>query len=140
MMDRVSDALLDLVFAATNHGVDSVRSGGPLLPFLLCESASGERQLNSFMSPTLHLDQAVAAAREQAAALPPDVTRAALAYEGYLTLEGARSEAIYVEAAERGEPAAVFAQRFVPRRLLRPLRTHGVVECVGETDELLPAA
>jgi hypothetical protein len=41
-----------------------------------------------------------------------DAVRGAIAYDGYLTLEGDRTDAIFVEADERGRGhALVFAQR-----------------------------
>ena len=52
-----SDELMDLVFAALDHGIDSVRGGAPLTPFVIKEDAAG-RSLARFVAATLEEGQA----------------------------------------------------------------------------------
>jgi hypothetical protein len=53
-------------------------------------------------------------------------TRHALAYDGYLTVDGSRSDAIYVEAVEPGSvEVMVIAQRYRPKRALKKFETIG---------------
>jgi hypothetical protein len=79
-----SDELIELVFAALDHGIGSVSSsGGPLIPFILTEDEEG-RRLARFVAETL--EESLAQARRQAAS--SDAVRVAIAYDGYLTVEG----------------------------------------------------
>ena len=111
---RPSDALTELVFPTLDHAIDSVSGGSPLIPFLFIERSDG-RALQRFASDTLQESQA--AMREAVAQLDRDVTAYAMAYDGYLTLEGKRCDAILSEAAERGAPSGVcFAQRYQPKK------------------------
>ena len=89
---------MELVFVALDHGIDSVTEGGPLIPFALTETSDG-RDLTRFATETLEEGQALA--RDHVRAAGAD--RAAIAYDGYLTVEGDRNDAIFVEAQERGK-------------------------------------
>ena len=74
---------MELVFVALDHGIDSVTEGGPLIPFALTETSDG-RDLSRFATETLEEGQA--RARDHVRAAGAD--RAAIAYDGYLTVEG----------------------------------------------------
>lgn len=125
----VSDELMDLVFAALDHGIDSVSEGGPLIPFVLAEGAEG-RTLTRHVTELL--EDGLAQAREQVRG-EPGLERVAIAYDGYLTVEGERSDAIFVEGQERGRPASVvFAQRYRPGGRFRKLATVGNPAFTGE--------
>jgi len=128
-----SEELIELVFAALDHGIDSVREGGPLIPFVLAESAEG-RDLTRFASETL--EEGHAQARRHAGSSGAD--RVAVAYDGYLTVEGERSDAVFVEAQERGtEASVVFAQRYRPGGRLRRFSTIGNAAFAGDGEGLL---
>ena len=127
---EASDELMEVVFAALDHGVDSVRDGGPLIPFVLEENADG-RDLSRFAAELL--EEGVAQARAHAGASGAD--RVAVAWDGYLTLEGERSDAVFVEAQERGTPASlVFAQRYRPGGRLRKFAIVGNAAFAGTGD------
>ena len=129
-----SDQLLDLVFAALDHGIESVQEGGPLIPFALTEGSDG-RNLTRFVAETLEEGQQQARShlRGQGA-----TARAAIAYDGYLTVDGERSDAVLVEGHERGQAASVtFAQRYRPGGRLRKFTTIGNAAFLGEGDPLL---
>jgi hypothetical protein len=43
-MEEPSAELMDLVFAAPDHGIDSIKGGGgPLMPFAVTETAEGRK-------------------------------------------------------------------------------------------------
>jgi hypothetical protein len=129
---EMSQQFADLVFLALDHGVESVREGGPLIPFIIFER-SGERTLERFVAELL--EQGEAHARQALANLPAEVTAYAFAYDGYLTVEGTRTDAIYVEASERGRAAGVrLAQRYTPKEGSRSLQTIGNAAFVGEIE------
>ncbi len=124
---------MELAFAALDHGIASVADGGPLIPFAMIETPAG-RTLARFVADTLEEGQARAREHVGAAA---DAQRAAVAYDGYLTLEGIRSDAIFVEAQERGEAAAVvFAQRYRPAGRFKKFDTVGNAGFFGTGDPL----
>jgi hypothetical protein len=121
---EASKALIDLLTFALHHGVESVREGGPLVPFVVTET-SGERELHRFVAERLEqgLDEATAFGNAQLAGME----RCVLAYDRYLTTPGGgRRDAIYVEGIERRRPESiVLAQRYAPRRRLRRFSTIG---------------
>ena len=109
-----SEDLFQLVYAALDRAVHSVAEGGPLAPFFIVEGSHG-RKLRRFASDTLEEGQA--AMREAVAKLGRGVSAYAMAYDGYMTFEGKKWDAILSEAAERGAPAGVFfAQRYQPKK------------------------
>jgi hypothetical protein len=134
---QMSALLADLAFLALDHGVDSVRaSGGPLTPFVAFEK-DGKRELHRFAAELL--EDAQQRAREFIHAFPPSVTAYALAYDGYLTFQGTKFDAILVEASERGRPAGVrMAQRYIPKEQSRDFETVGNPALLGECEGMLP--
>ena len=131
----MSEKFADLVFLALDHGVDSVRvSGGPLIPFIVVEQ-DGKRELHRFAAA--RLEEGQQQARAAVAALPPNATAYALAYDGYITVQGTKFDAILVEASERGRPAGVrMAQRYSPKKFLRSFQTVGNPALLGECEGL----
>ena len=125
-MAEPSDELMDLIFTGLDHGIDSVRDGGPLVPFVLVEH-EGQRALRRIVvgdpfELEASVEQAAVSAGE-AAAQPGD--RVVLVYDAYLRMKDERFDAIYAEGAENGSPAAVIAQRYKPKGRFRGLETIG---------------
>jgi hypothetical protein len=128
-----SDELMDLVFVALDHGIESVAAGGPLIPFAVVETADG-RDLVRFAAETLEEGQAQARTHVRRA----DSLRVAIAHDGYLTVEGERSDAILVEAQERGQSnCVVFAQRYRPGGRFKKFATIGNAAFVDNGESLL---
>ena len=65
---------MNLVFLALDHGIESVRGGGPSIPFVVAETA-GERHLQRFVANTL--EERLHHARAAASALPDTVSASA---------------------------------------------------------------
>jgi hypothetical protein len=104
-----ADDLVEFAFLALDHATDSVLgSGGPLVPFALIE-AGGQRDLSRFPGD---LEAGIQKARQtiRAAGNPH---MAAVAWDGYLTVEGTRTDAVYVEAFKAGDTESlILAQRY----------------------------
>ncbi len=133
---EMSEKFADLVFLALDHGIDSVRSsGGPLTPFIMVEQ-DGKRELHRFaMEP---LEEGQRQAREAIAALPQSATAYALAYDGYITVQSVKYDAILVEASERGRPMGVhMAQRYTPKKFLRSFQPIGNAAVLGVCETLM---
>jgi hypothetical protein len=123
-MSEIAQATVDVILVGLEHGIDSVRDGGPLIPFVITERR-GKRAVARFAAETLEagIDAGVAAIRADPPE-PGDV--AALVYDGYLTLpEGERFDAIYAEALDGEGVVTVMAQAYRPKRFLRGLETIG---------------
>jgi hypothetical protein len=125
MGNEYSQELIDLAFAALDHGIDSVREGGPLIPFVMSETGS-ERTLTRFAAEMLEegLEQGithVVAKRADAG------TRHVLVYDGYVRLpDGERSDAIYAEGVEADSSVVMgLAQRYRPKKALRRFEALG---------------
>ena len=129
-----SEQLADLVFLALDHGIESVSEGGPLIPFSVTETSTGERTVTRFAAETL--EDGYSAAREHLA--KSGAERAVVARDGYLTVEGARTDAVIVEGQERdgASVSVVFAQRYRPGGRLRKFQTIGNAAFVGDGDSL----
>ncbi len=133
---QMSQKFADLVFLALDHGVDSVRaSGGPLIPFVVFEQ-DGKRELHRFAAE--RLEEGQKRAREAIAAFPASVNAYAMAYDGYIAVQGTKFDAILVEASERGRPAGVrMAQRYTPKKFLQSFQTLGNPALLDECETLL---
>ena len=114
---------MNLVLMALDHAVESVvASGGPLVPFAMIE-VDGNVSLARFAGD---LEEGQRRSREAVNAAT-NATRAAVAWDGYLTLQGARTDAVFAEASEIGNSeSAVVAQRHeVVGRLRKSVRPIG---------------
>ena len=133
---EMSQPFADLVFLALDHGVESVRSsGGPLTPFVVFEQ-NGKRELHRFAAE--RLEEGQQRARDAVAASSPSITAYALAYDGFITIQGTKFDAILVEASERDRPLGVrMAQRYTPKKFLRSFQTVGNPALLGECETLL---
>ena len=131
---RASDSLLDLAFVALDHAVDAVRHGAQLAPFALVE-ADGGRHLARFVTGTL--ERSIEEAREYLRGRT-DALQAALAYDGFFTLDGTRYDAVFVEAQEAGQASAiVLCQRYRPKKRRRAFQTIGNPGDAGDAAPLL---
>jgi hypothetical protein len=62
----------------------------------------------------------------------------ALAYDGYLTTDGERSDAAFVEAGERGQPAAfLIAQRYRVKKRSKKVESVGPPTIIDAAEQLL---
>jgi hypothetical protein len=129
-----SPKLGDLIFLALDHGVDSIRQGGPLVPFIMTDT-DGKRSFNRFVAEPY--EKAVAEAKAAATKLPPQSHLYALAYDGFITVGGKKYDAIIVHGAERGQGNAyLLAQRYVPASNGKPLESIGNPAFIGRENAL----
>ena len=90
---------MDFALFALDHAADSViASGGPLTPFAITE-VDGERVLARFVA---ELAEAQQHARRSVAS-SANALKAAVAWDGYLTVGGERTDAVFVEASAAGD-------------------------------------
>ncbi len=135
-MDEPNPKLMDVIFLALDHGIDSVRaSGGPLIPFTITEGS--KRELNRFA--TEQLEEAVAKARAFVEEASSEVIFYAVSHDGFITVEGRKFDSILVEGGERGAPKAlIFAQRYEPKKgFFGKFKTIGNAVFISETENRL---
>ncbi|MFS0700720.1 DUF3806 domain-containing protein [Cellulomonas sp. 179-A 4D5 NHS] len=101
------EALASFALAHAVHSI--VPEGGPLVPFCLLEDADGGRSLHRFVG---ELGESVERARDHVRA--SGAVRAAVAWDGYLTADGSRTDALFVEASDAGRASVLRAQRYAP--------------------------
>lgn len=105
---ETSGEAFDLASFALQHAVRSiVPEGGPLIPFSMLESTQG-RSLQRFAG---ELGESVERARAHVRG--SGAVRAAVAWDGYLTADGRRDDAVFVEASDAGGVSVVVAHRYV---------------------------
>ena len=135
---EMSQQFADLVFLALDHGINSVKSGGPLVPFTVYE-VNGKRELHRYAAKTV--EESVRQARLAALALPTTVSMCAIAYDGLVTLQGKEYDAIIVEASEQDKAFGVkLAQRYTPKKLFKSFQVIENPLSLGECKPILKPA
>lgn len=136
MQNYTDAALLDLVGFALDQAVDSLQ-GGALIPFAVTEAPSGRRVLRFYGEP---YEVGVVQARAFAAVPPADAERVLICYDGFLTLQGSRTNAVLIEAQDCRRPySAAFALRYRPGRDDRPMELLGDPMFTGPGKPLMGA-
>jgi hypothetical protein len=119
-----SQAFADFFFLAIDHGFASVEDGGsPFVPFAVLVDTAGQKTLNRFAMDKL--EDGVQAAKNSVASTGT-VAMYAIAWDGFITLEGRKWDAICVEAGEaQAEFGVLFSQRYTTAKkgLLRRTRS-----------------
>jgi hypothetical protein len=112
VLDDLSESTTDLLFAALDYAMENAALAPQgFVPFALLQR-SDTRGLSRFVSDG-DLTDSVRAGRAALATVPAGTTAVALAWDGYLTMDGNRSEAVFVEAHELGMPKSVLlGQRY----------------------------
>lgn len=104
--EDLSPQVKDFALFALAHGVDCVPDGGGSMPpFVMVETGAG-KSLVRFVG----VDDPLPAMRNHVAA--SGGVRAAMVWDGYLTDEGERRDAIFVEASDAGCGSIVLAHRY----------------------------
>jgi hypothetical protein len=131
-----SEAAMDLTWTGLEHGIDSVRDGGPLVPFVIVERA-GERTLTRFLAGSPDrmdlegsVQQAVAFASRTMGDAPD---RLVLVYDAYLRMGDDRFDAVYAEGVEAGSVAIVLAQRYRAKGRFRGFESLGNAQSLPPT-------
>jgi hypothetical protein len=118
-LEDVETRLNDITFLALDHGMGSITDGGgPLIPFALTENQNGERTLDRFV--TERLEQGVERAKQFVDESKDAIDRYAVAWDGFITLEGKKWDAILVEAGDRfQETGYLMCQRYERKGFIR---------------------
>ena len=120
-----SEELMAAVWEAVKHGMESIQElGGPLRPFMF--RWKGEERLQSVLMGE-SMEDSVAMGKEMANGLGDEVDGCVIAWDGYVTIAGDRSDALFFHAQERGEAVShVLVQRYAPSAATRFEPTHNI--------------
>jgi hypothetical protein len=116
--DHLSEQAAELLFDALDYGIENagIRTEG-FVPFAFLQHRDGTRQAVRFVAgDTDEIDLAVslASGRQRLSVVDQEIVAVAFVWDGYLTGDEQRSEAVLVEGYELGQPAGVLlAQPYV---------------------------
>ena len=129
----ISQVVSGLAMVALDYGMASRRDSDTLVPFVLMES-DGQCYTQRFDAEPY--ETAVAEAKAFLAKVSDSTSAYALAYDGFVTVEGTQFDAILVIAGERGDSNAfVFTQRY--DAATDPITLIGSPAFIGPHDSLL---
>ena len=134
MSDTPTDEvkLNDLMFQALDHAVASIAdSGGPLIPFSIIDTEEEEKKLTRFMAE--NLEEGVSQMHSNIEGAKEGIVRYALAWDGFVTIEGKKWDALLVEAGDKvSEHAVLLCQKYKKKGFLRkgivPIGNPGLLE------------
>ncbi len=129
----ISQVVSGLAMAALDYGMANRQGSDTLVPFVVLES-DGQLYSQRFEAESDEL--AVIEAKAFLAKVTDSTSAYALAYDGYVTVEGAEFDAILIIAGERGDPNAfVFTQRY--DAATSPITLIGSPAFIGQHESLL---
>jgi hypothetical protein len=128
--DALSVGVRDLAEIALSLALEAVvAAGSPMLPFVVLEDASGRRMTRFDGDPVAAIDHARAYAEGSGA------DRAAVCWDGWLTVGGVRQDAVVVQASDRRRSGVVVAHRY--RETLEGVVVVGKPVLVGPGDPVV---
>lgn len=104
--------LNDLMFLALDHAVESVRETAEIMvPFIMTEKDGEKPVLARFMDD--RVEQGVEQAKKFIEEQKESFDRYAVAWDGFVTIEGTKWDAVLVEAGDKiGETGILLCQRY----------------------------
>lgn len=106
------------MFKALDHGIDSIKDKESLIPFVMTEN-----NLERFLGTTL--EESLREAEKYLSSFK-DGKMLALVYDGYVTIENLKYEAIFVKAFDTNQTEGILiAQRYKPKKFLRKFEILG---------------
>jgi len=131
--ESIDEELVDLALEALDHAAESVSAGGTLIPFAI-EVINGEKTLHRHVAETFEesVEMALLSLKGRG-----DLDAAVVAYDGYLTVDGERTDAVFarVQACDQ-DSSLVFAQRYRPKRGLKRFKPLGNPAFLGDEESL----
>jgi hypothetical protein len=106
------DPFQEMVLLALDHGFATIaESGWPLTPFVLIQTTDGDKGVHRFA--TEDIDAGLEEARKDVDDHREGIAMYAITWDGYATLNGQQTDAVLVEAGQRGaEKALIYCQPY----------------------------
>jgi hypothetical protein len=99
------ESLAELTGFFAAHGIWCVSDKGPLIPMLGYQKTDGSRGMDRFAVE--QLEQGVAQGEERLHANPHGAAHAVLVYDGFVTLDSGKTDALILKARKYGSPSGV---------------------------------
>lgn len=130
------DEFLKFVFSGIDKSVENSKKTNTLItPFIMIRKGE-EQKIQRFESDDYQ--EAVSMADDYLKRLQPKPDFALLAYDGFIAIEGRKSEALYVKGFDKSEnKGLVFAQRYQPKTDEMDFQLIGNPALVGKEDNVL---
>lgn len=113
MTTPAPDHILDFAVTALDHAIFSISKGGPLIPFTIVRHLK-EDKMKRFVSELL--EESVAAAKAELTSAMQYAEIGLVAYDGFLTVENVRTDAIFTLTYEQGSPQGhILVRRYKPK-------------------------
>jgi hypothetical protein len=127
--------LWKMISVAVETSVQSIQKQGKLLPFtLMRENEKWDMAMYMGEQAPKLVQKAQAAIRAKIGKIDMYV----LAFDGYVTIDGKKGDAVVIEAGEEGKPYAyMFAQRYRPPDAGKALEKQGNLAYLGYTQHYL---
>lgn len=112
-------ALVEIALTAMSHAFRSLETGeGPMSPFVMTDSDSEGRAIYRFEAKSL--GHALDSAQIWLETADDEVCRYAFAWDGYITVDDEKWDALFVEAGNRTLPhGMLLCQRYAPESGIR---------------------
>ena len=135
-MDDANKELMDLMFLGIDHGIESIKDGeGPLIPFTIT-STNRDRKIDRFV--TEHLEDGLGKAVQYLTGLEKKPTLAIIVYDGYITMEGKKYDAILVKGYDKNDAVAyILTQRYLPKQDTSEFKIIGNTAFLGTEKNIL---
>ncbi|ADV48019.1 hypothetical protein Celal_0680 [Cellulophaga algicola DSM 14237] len=127
---------MDFMFHGLDHGVASIaESGGPLVPFLMTQTGD-KKELKRFV--TAKYEDGISAAKKTLIALNVKPDFALIAFDGFITWEEKKYDAIYVSAFDKTQDEGFeFCQRYLPKKEGIGIEPTGNSAFIGKIENVL---
>jgi len=119
-LQQEARALVEIALTAMSHAFRSIEEsdGGPMVPFVMTDSESEGRAIYRFEANSL--GHALDSAQIWIEAADDEVFRYAFAWDGYITLDDEKWDALFVEAGNRTLPhGMLLCQRYAAESGIR---------------------
>lgn len=134
-LKNAPEKLMDLIFFGLDHGIESIKGGGPLITFAI-SVINGQRKLERFV--TERLEDGEKKAKEHLKNLNPNPEYAIIVYDGFVTIEGKKYDAVLAKGFDKNQKEGyILAQRYTPKAFLRSLKTIGNAAFIGNEPNIL---
>jgi hypothetical protein len=135
-IDKQDPKFMDFMFSGLDHGVNSISDGGgPLIPFLMTQIGD-KKELKRFV--TEKYEEGIGAAEKTLEDLTPKPDFALIAFDGFITMENRKYDAIFVRAFDRTQNEGFeFCQRYIPNTEGDGIEPTGNSAFVGMTKNLI---
>lgn len=113
-INNQSPNFMDFLFNGLDHGVNSISDGGgPLVPYIMT-LVDNKVELKRFV--TENYEDAISLAENALKEISPKPDFALIAYDGFITWEEIKYDAIFVKAFDKTQDEGFeFCQRYIPK-------------------------